>query len=59
MAAVDFAVKGKVRKKLEGGMLLRTLPTTLLQIFCKSILDSEVSKVSEIQLTISRGILKG
>ena len=26
----------------QGGMLIRTLPTTLLQIFCKIILNSQV-----------------
>ena len=41
-------------------MLIRKPTLTLLQIFCKIILNSEVnlSKVSEVQTTISRGTLK-
>ena len=34
--------KSKVQKICEGEMLIRILPTTLLQIFCKIILYSKV-----------------
>ena len=48
-----------MRKIFEGEMLFRTLPTTLLQVFCKIIYDFQVSvKVSEIQTTISTISLK-
>ena len=38
----NLTVKSKIGKIFEGGMLLRIIPTTLLQIFCKSI---DISKV--------------
>ena len=39
MKSSGFSTIGKI---FEGEMLIRTLPTTLLQIFCKIILNSKV-----------------
>ena len=35
-------------KRFEGEMFIRTIPTTLLQIFCKIILDFQVNFISII-----------
>ena len=40
--------KSKVQKIFEGEILIRILPTTLLQIFCKIILYSKVINKSMV-----------
>ena len=37
-----YQAKQLLGKYFEGGMLIRTLPATFLQIFCKIILNSKV-----------------
>ena len=45
-------------EEIFGEKFIRTLPTTLLQILRKVILNCQIlSKVSQIQMTISRGTL--
>ena len=41
-----LAVKSSLRKIFDGDLLVRSLPTTLLQIFCKINLNSRVSAKS-------------
>ena len=38
----DLSPLSIIRKIFEGAMLIRTLPTSLLQIFCEAILNFQV-----------------